>query len=355
MSNVMQSHTRNEITHRSRRRGAFTLIELLVVVAIIALLAMLMFPSLGNVFGVARSTQCSSRLKEIGKAMKLLEAQEGLGNMKAMFWQDMISPYLGKGRECLICPEYTYQMAMRGQEEEESTIPRAQPLEELVAFKVVKGGSTYYEDMGSGPMVVKLSDKNFKKAKAEGWLGNSNASNYMPRDKYEDGSEETSNPYWLCLEDHGGDQDFKDVMVEVTITGSGYLLKVQCGFTGHQNWIVSNPDHEVIQRTPSNSLPGVLEPIPIAAGGVIASYGMNVMMPELKIPGAIMVMDYHWLIASPTDLWSECPDPENGSIPVFARHKGRANVVFMDGSVRMMDPDDIDPDNVKVAKTYWMP
>jgi len=325
---------------------------LLVVISVIALLAMMMFPSLGNIFGVARSTQCRNRLKEIGKAVELLKAQDGHRDMKVMFWQDLLRPYLGKDKSSLVCPEHAYILAMRGEEEEEIA-PRVLPLEDLVAFRV---NNQHFDDLGRGTMVVKLSDANFKRAKADGWLGNSNASNHFPRAQYEDGSEDSSNPYWLCLEDYGGDQDFKDVMVEVTITGNGYLLKCQSGFTGHSNWIVTKPEHEEIQFIGSNSQPGKLEPIPIAVNGVISSYGMNVLVPEtLNTPGSILVLDYHWLLASTIDAWSDFPNPENNTIPVFARHRERVNVLFADGSVRVMDPNDIDPTNSRIEQTYWLP
>ncbi|MBL7219232.1 MAG: type II secretion system protein [Phycisphaerae bacterium] len=360
MSNVMKSRVKGAASLRpgpSRRREkrAFTLVELLVVIAVIALLAMMLFPTLGSVFGIARSTQCGNRLKEIGNAMKLLEAQEGRSEMQALFWQAAISKYLGNSKSSLICPEYSHILSLAGIEEDEIEKPAPVPLEDLVAFKVVKGGSTYYEDMGRGTMVVKLSDENWHKAIADGWLGNANSSNFMPRENYEDGSEDKANPYWLCLEDHGGDQDYKDVMVKVTITGSGYLLECQSGFTGHRNSVVKKPDYEEIQYIGSNAQPGKLDPIPIAVNGVISSYGMNTAVPQLNAAGAIMVMDYHWLIATPNDNWSEFPNPENSTVPIFARHKERVNVVFMDGSVRMMDPDDIDPGNNNVSETYWLP
>jgi prepilin-type N-terminal cleavage/methylation domain-containing protein len=49
-------------------RRAFTLIELLVVVSIIALLLAILLPVLSSVKYSVRTTQCASRLKQIGIA-----------------------------------------------------------------------------------------------------------------------------------------------------------------------------------------------------------------------------------------------------------------------------------------------
>lgn len=54
---------------RMKMRRAFTLIEILVVVAIIALLAAILFPVFATVRGKARSVTCQSNLKQVGAAM----------------------------------------------------------------------------------------------------------------------------------------------------------------------------------------------------------------------------------------------------------------------------------------------
>src|SRR5438445_3527364 len=54
-----------------RKRRGFTLIELLVVVAIIAILAAIMFPVFAAAREMARQSACISNLKQIGHAYSL--------------------------------------------------------------------------------------------------------------------------------------------------------------------------------------------------------------------------------------------------------------------------------------------
>src|SRR5207244_11963728 len=54
---------------RGRRAAAFTLIELLVVVAIIAILAAILFPVFGQAREKARMSGCASNMKQIALAL----------------------------------------------------------------------------------------------------------------------------------------------------------------------------------------------------------------------------------------------------------------------------------------------
>ena len=60
----------------TQRRRAFTLIELLIVVAIIAILAALIFPSFSAAREDARQKSCTSNLREIGLAVQMYRIEE---------------------------------------------------------------------------------------------------------------------------------------------------------------------------------------------------------------------------------------------------------------------------------------
>jgi prepilin-type N-terminal cleavage/methylation domain-containing protein/prepilin-type processing-associated H-X9-DG protein len=106
----------------------FTLIELLVVVAIIAILAAILFPVFSQAREKARQSMCQSNLKQIGLAFAQYE-QDYDGFIPATgpstdgsswyFWYQLITPYIGQNpgqgdanRQVIFCcpsdPNYKY-------------------------------------------------------------------------------------------------------------------------------------------------------------------------------------------------------------------------------------------------------
>jgi prepilin-type N-terminal cleavage/methylation domain-containing protein/prepilin-type processing-associated H-X9-DG protein len=82
-------------------RRAFTLIELLVVVAIISILAGLIFPAITSMQRAARATQCLSNMRQIGVAMNAYAGDNrmhfpGPGATTQTAWINQIAPYLGE-------------------------------------------------------------------------------------------------------------------------------------------------------------------------------------------------------------------------------------------------------------------
>lgn len=75
------------------RRTAFTLTELLVCIAIIGILAALIFPIIGRVKGNALKVQCSSNLRQCGTGIQLY-AIDNRGFAPSNGWTSAIQPYL---------------------------------------------------------------------------------------------------------------------------------------------------------------------------------------------------------------------------------------------------------------------
>jgi prepilin-type N-terminal cleavage/methylation domain-containing protein/prepilin-type processing-associated H-X9-DG protein len=102
-----------------RKQLGFTLIELLIVIAILAILAALLFPVFAQARERARQTACANNLRQIGKAIELYAGDWEdtlplcLGNLGFVGnfgpygshsrWKLLIDPYL-KNRSVWVCP-----------------------------------------------------------------------------------------------------------------------------------------------------------------------------------------------------------------------------------------------------------
>jgi prepilin-type N-terminal cleavage/methylation domain-containing protein len=98
-------------SHKSNRGAGFTLIELLVVVAIIAILASLLFPALARAKDKGKTTSCASNLRQIIFATIMFEEDQKFypASWPPPVWYTQLQPYVGKkdttkGEGVFVCP-----------------------------------------------------------------------------------------------------------------------------------------------------------------------------------------------------------------------------------------------------------
>ena len=91
-------------------RSAFTLIELLVVIAIVAVLASMLMPAIGMVRDSARSSQCTSNLRQLGMAESAY-SNDNDGYITAgrlldgsALWWDLTAEYVDDSSRVHLCP-----------------------------------------------------------------------------------------------------------------------------------------------------------------------------------------------------------------------------------------------------------
>ena len=321
-------------THRT----GFTLVELLVVIAVIALLAVLLVPTFSGMSKMANTTTCANNLKRIGETLRLFSDNSTTGQnaeLNPARWPVQLTKFLGDGG-VFVCPEG----------ESELLSPESLPLNEQACVEVTTTGMDL--EFIEGPFVVKLSDEQFQ---AVNW-----GPAHVVLPAYVAGRDPTV--YWYVMEDivnAGSDMDY-EIAVRVAENGDGSLtLRVkQVTGAGYNFNLINKPDRDIlVRKAQMDGGPG--SEAVLGSGGGMTSYGMNGSINNiLNDAGKIMVLDYRWFVARSTHDWSsEKLASETPGIPMFARHKGKMNVLFTGGSAQLKRPDQVNPIDPGIHRALW--
>jgi len=345
---------------RPDEKRGFTLAEMMVVVAIIGLLVAILTPMLNNAIAYQRYVGCANNLEKLGQAYatmystRRMNGLTGIGTLGSG-WPKMFQPYVSGSISVLCCPS----VGLKGGMEQASL---DQYYNEVYIGENYQGAMALSES--DSPFVWKLSQTQFDVFLST--PGHGKGYNYT-------GYKPDSNPgvYYYMLEDNawrgGGDMDFWDVNYKVETDGINITITVVPGFTVYIHNLThgTGPGKKILIADTMRKKGQTVE-IP---GKGIATYGINTVADQMEPGegGKILLMDYDFVTAAGSrydetgnrakqlnERWR--PDPNDPTGPLkFARHMRKCNVLFTDGSVRLMHPDDIHPNIPDNCAKYWDP
>ena len=337
---------------------------MLVIVGIIGLLVAILMPYLTGAFASQRRVECALHLEKIGQACATRKSSQNMGGLSvagqvaANGWQYALGSFMSDDTSVFICPE--------------DGNPAPDPGGGLkgVCIECYSGGNfvwdVYLDQADSDQWIWKMSRTQyeaFMKVSGEGhttgYKGIYTSTGYV----------EDDDPYttYYTFEDTapwgGGDQDFYDVVIEARQTAAQIQFTVMVRRSGMSFTLCKkDPDRQVLIPDPR-----VGKTASVEFYGGKSSYGMNSVSADiLSTKHKILVMDYELPVAVGStydegtargkhlSFWDPTPE-EPAAPPTFARHFGKSNVLFVDGSVKLMNPDSINPNDPDNADKYWDP
>ena len=288
--------------HRQRRRvvRAFTLVELLVVIAIIGVLVALLLPAVQAARASARSAKCKSRLHNLGIAYhNYIQAQHSSRDrMEAGAWLTAFRPHVENKGEVYFCPEVEFGFGP-------AIVEGFRDGDPVTYIQPFGQDSELCRRVGAGPSAFELHFDT-------GWVLD-----------WDD--------FWLYMD-----------------KSSGRATCIRYDSPGHFWFDVIGSDGSLIMQFKHGDVGKSFEFSAIPD----PSYGMNEAVSRF-VPGTkemILMLDYNRLVAKVAgenfiDDWN---------VTVAPRHSGVCNVLFADGSVRTLPPDDMDPTIAHLYQNLWM-
>ncbi len=298
MDTAAAMRRRRTVRGASRRGGAFTLVELVVVVGLLAVLVAALVPSLGRARSAGRSALCRHNLQQIWEVFHDSVRSDPMAFPRASFWTSFVAERAGGG--VLRCPEDDRPVSAGG------------GLDEVYIDHFHCDGIHYHAYLTDclapdAPLGVK--------------------------------------PFHQMTVTH-----VSGLVKEVRIYG-GASIRITLGEPVVVEALDDNPetiggsDHhlcrggEVLMEMMGMTNTVASRPQRVVLGGGRVSYGMNSGVAAIAgRPQQILLLDYDRSVADVAMM-------QGGYDDLAPRHFGRANVVFVDGSVQARWPSDLLPDN----------
>ena len=363
-----------------RSKRAFTLTELLIVLAIVVLIATFVVPTIRRAAAMGRQTICKNNLAKLGQAHFTLQARNRM--MVALYnrtlsatWSGVLIPFIGRDGRLLICPEAPAA--------HHDTKPRFGQSDwydmvwDFFNFTPPTWESSSFGDMWEGdtgvPSMWKMNDEDYEIWAANrqaGWGTLNHNKEFLTQ--YSPGQD--PNSYWILFEDSAGEmmsptegdgRDFVDFDVHVVEKGPGVyeFMFYDYGNSVARHWVIDADDewHEIPPQCENGFGPFDWADAPTNYG--MAKHQDPAVDPSVRkqsMPIAagshkVLMLDYNRLKC---ELGPPLPDPNDENSyenNVSARHLGRCNYLFGDGSVSDFHPDEMSPRDPVNFEAYWYP
>lgn len=328
-----------------RKLRGFSLTELLIVLMVLSLLIAVVMPSMLRGLALARRASCSANLRHIGQAFITRQTSVGVGEvgpMSANGWARVLKPYLSNNPEASICPsDELPRMGLPNVKLKIWSAPWISGHEPWMT-DVLNFHPPLWEEMDCpkpGPGLWKMNDEDYQvfRTNPEHTYAPSLLKKYTPG--------EDPNSYWFVFEEGrqagsaGSEQDYNDFYLHVTELPSGQVkVTAEVIWLGARYALVMEDGSEIGD---DDNLLGADLTGPFFLDGQRLSYGMSWRAGDLtRGQRKVVALDYEREVAhvggnsGTVDDWAETVAP---------RHLSRINVLFADGGVLTMDPDEIDP------------